>query len=148
MLVAGLFLDEPRVPAVLDQVSDIGPAEGVEVQAVIQAQGLAIGDEAGVQPLAPDPRPALRRPGRRVAAGPEQRADLGEPLLQNLRSPVPYGQHAAAPGWRALLRLAEPYPAQAELAELGPVRVAAEVRGVQHPRLVAPQRTSRRHKRS
>ncbi len=37
MLVANLLLDEPRVPAVLDQVGDVRPAEGVVVQPVIQA---------------------------------------------------------------------------------------------------------------
>src|SRR6266566_9792569 len=105
MLVADLLLDKPRIPAVLDQMGDIRPAEGMEVQAVIQAEGLAIGDKAGVEPLAPDPRSALRRPGRRVVAGAEQRADLGEPLIQDVGCPVPHGQHAAAPGRRALFAL-------------------------------------------
>ena len=81
-LVADLFLDKTRIPAVLDQVGDIRPAQRVEVQAVVQAQGLAVGDEAGVEPLAADPRSALGGPGRRVAVGAEQRADLGEPLTQ------------------------------------------------------------------
>ena len=39
MLVADLFLDKTRIPAVLDQVGDVRPAKRVEVQAVVQAQG-------------------------------------------------------------------------------------------------------------
>src|ERR1035437_6040018 len=102
----------------------------MEVEPVVQAQGLPVGDEAGVKPLAADSRAALGGPGGRVAVGAEQRADLGEPLVEDVRGPVEHGQDAAPPGRRSLLGLAEPDPAQAELAELGPVRVAAEVSSV------------------
>lgn len=88
MLVADLLLDEARVPAVLDQVGDVGPAEGVEVESVVQAEGLAVGDEAGVEPLAADPQAPFGGPGRRVVVGAEQRADLGEPLVQDGGCPV------------------------------------------------------------
>lgn len=138
VFVTDLLLDEARIPAVLDQVGDVGPAEGVEVEPVVQAEGFAVGDEAGVEPLAADPQSALGGPGRRVVVGAEQRADLGEPLVQDIRCPVEDGQHPAAFGRRALLGLAEPDLAAAVLAELAAVRVAAEVGGVEHPCLVAP----------
>jgi hypothetical protein len=67
----------------------------VEVQAVVQAQGLAVGDKPRVEPLAADPRSTLGGPGRRVQVGAEQGADLGEPLVQDVRGPVP---HALCPG--------------------------------------------------
>lgn len=43
MLVADLLLDEPGVVAVLDQVGDVGPAKGMEVQTRVQAQGVPAG---------------------------------------------------------------------------------------------------------
>jgi hypothetical protein len=60
--VANLFLDETRIPAVLDQVGDTRPSQRVGVQAVVQAQSPAVGDEAGVEPLTADPQSARQLP--------------------------------------------------------------------------------------
>jgi hypothetical protein len=43
--MADLLLDEERVPAVLDEVGDVGAAQGVEVQTVRQAERLPRGGE-------------------------------------------------------------------------------------------------------
>src|SRR5712691_6571322 len=95
MLMSDLFLHEPGVPPSLDELRDVAPSYGMEIQPVVQAEGLPVGDEPGVEPLAADPGPALGGPGGRVAVGAEQRADLGEPLVEDVGGPVEDGQHAA-----------------------------------------------------
>jgi hypothetical protein len=60
--VANLLLDEQRVVSVLDQVGDVGPAQRVELQRGVQADGVPVGGEAGVQPLEPDSRASLGGP--------------------------------------------------------------------------------------
>ncbi|MER7124065.1 hypothetical protein ACFQL8_31670 [Streptomyces goshikiensis] len=51
-----LLLDKQRVVAVLDPVGDVGPAQRVELQRRVQADGVPIAGEAGVQALKTDPR--------------------------------------------------------------------------------------------
>ena len=53
--MADLVLDEQRVPAVLEQVGDIGAAQRVEVQPGGQAEGVAGLGEPPVQRADPDP---------------------------------------------------------------------------------------------
>jgi hypothetical protein len=67
----------------------------MEVHPVVQAEDLPVGDKPGVEPLAADPGAALGGPGGRVAGIAEQRPDLGEPLLQDVRGPAEHGQHGA-----------------------------------------------------
>ena len=83
MFVTGLLLDEPSVEAVFDLVSDVGAAEGVEVQAGVQANSISISGEAGVHLAKADPGTALGRPASSRASGGEQRADFLEPLLED-----------------------------------------------------------------
>ena len=72
--MADLLLDEERVPAVLDEVGDVGAAQGVEVQAARQAERLAGGGEPVVDRDQADPVGPLGRPQRRAAAGADIRA--------------------------------------------------------------------------
>ena len=94
--MADLVLDEQRVPAVLDQVGDIGAAQRVEVQPRGQAERVPVGGEPAVQLLTPIRGAAFGRPQRRrVRSGGQQRPDLVDPLVQHLGQPRPDGQHAA-----------------------------------------------------
>ena len=80
VLVADLLLDEQRVPAVLDQVGDVGAAQRVEVQARVQAEVVAVGGEPGVDPRSPIRAPRSDGHSAGLPCVAEQRPDLGDPL--------------------------------------------------------------------
>jgi hypothetical protein len=139
MGVAGLLLHEQRVPARLDQVSDVRAAQRVELQRRVQAQRVALGREPPVDRRQADPAAALRRPQRRRAITGQRRPDLGDPLVQDLRQPAPDCQNAAPfrrrPGARlAIADLADPVP-----AELRRPRIGRQVSQVKHRDLTAAQ---------
>lgn len=114
-------------------------AQRVELQRRVQAERVTVGGEAGVQPLEPDPQPPLGGPQRGPVGVPHPGTHLGDPLLDDDRRPQPDGQHAAALGRRALLRLPVSHHQGAVVAELPTVRVGAEVDLVEHAGLVAAQ---------
>jgi hypothetical protein len=139
MGVAGLLLDEQRVPARLDQVSDVGAAQRMELQRRVQAQHVTLGREPPVDRRHADPAAALRRPQRRRAVTGQRRPDLGDPLLQDLRNPPPDRQDAAPLRRRPGARLAVPDLADPVPAELRRPRIGRQVSQVEHRDLTAAQ---------
>lgn len=57
MIMADLFLHEPRIPAILDQMRDIRAAQRMKVQHRIQAELVAVLGQPLVQMLHTDPHP-------------------------------------------------------------------------------------------
>jgi hypothetical protein len=137
--VAGLLLDEQRVPAGLDQVGDVGPAQRVELQRRVHTQRVALGREPSVDRRQPDPGTALRGPQRGRAVAGQHRPDLGDPLVQDLRHPPPDRQDAAPPGRRPGAGLAIPDLAHAVVPELRRARAGRQIGQVEHRGLAAAQ---------
>ncbi len=93
--MADLLRDEPRVPAVLDQMRDVRPSQRMEIDPVVQVEFPAVGDEPGVQPLAAHPQPAFGGPGGRVAVVDDQDKALRlytETLGFTTKDDVPVGE--------------------------------------------------------
>lgn len=139
MFVPDLLLNEERIPSGLDQVRDVGTPKRMEVQARIQAQRIPVEREPGTELAQRDPLGPLRGPQRPAVGAAERRTHVGDPLVHDLRCPVPDGQHAATFRRRAPLRLAVPDVEHAVITELGRVRVAAEIGQIEHLNLVAAQ---------
>ena len=111
----------------------------MELQRGVQADGVAVCHEAGVQPLEPDPRASLGRPEGPAGRVPHPGTHLADPFLDRVGRPVPDGQHAAALGRRPLLGLAVADQQGAVLTELPALRIASKVGEIQHSSLVASQ---------
>ena len=84
--MTALELDEERVPARLDEVRDVASSQPVEIQPGVESEGVTVAGEPRVDPLEPDPLPALRRPQSRRSGcsqvGPEL-GDRGKPRTVN-----------------------------------------------------------------
>lgn len=88
VFVSTLELNEQRVTAVLDEVCDVRASQPIEIQGLVEAEGIAVGDESGVDPLQPDPVAALGGPQRRRAGHGQSGPELGDPLVQDLGKKV------------------------------------------------------------
>jgi len=133
--VACLLLDEQGVGAVLDEVGDVGAAQGVHVQSLVLAQLVAVAAEPGTEGGCGHQRAALGREQVQAAAG--QGEPAADPVADDLARPVEDGQHRASLGCWSGVRLAVAHVQQSVAAEPSGVGVAGEVHALQVRNLVA-----------
>ena len=138
-LVTHVDLDEATVDAILGEVADVGVPQAVDDQCAREAEGLAVGDEPGVDLRRLHPAAALGHPQRRVVRAAEPGPYVLHVVGDRLDRPAHHRGDVTAPGRLALLRLAVPDVEHPEPAELRGRRIPAEVRQIQLRGLGAPQ---------
>jgi hypothetical protein len=141
VLMAGLLLHEQGIPARLDQVRDIGKQRSewksrppVRPSAARYSANRLLIVLTVIRPSRSDGHNA----GELAASGISGRASA----VHCARMSAVHGHTASTErgfGRRALVRLAEPDPADPEPAELGRVRVRAEISDIEHRGLPAAQ---------
>jgi len=94
--VAGLVLNELGVPAVLDEVGDVGAAKRMQIQAFGQPEIIAVAPEPAQQGVLGDQRAPLA--GEQIDAVVNIGLAVGQPVGNHLWCPIEDRQHGATLG--------------------------------------------------